>query len=299
MTDKVQKIREEVEKLKSQLIRGACSSQIAMETMCKEEAYNEVLAILDTVQEEPKKCMYAKENYTDEDRKVLCDGCEEECKYAQKKEPVSRDYREIYKNIAQSDAFKSAYENKSLGEVISVEGEEPVSDECIYNRTLEERQRSCKFCSAACQVRIKEPVSEDLEEALAREWKGYNDRGAATVDALEDNTQELAFAKGFYRGAQWQKANLWKPANGDDLPEYDREVIVLIKYNAQRNIHDEEYSTYRVGFGHRPNPDGWDGKNIDTNEVTHYTPKLYDKGGWNAPDIVYWLDVGLPKGIEL
>jgi hypothetical protein len=52
MTDKVQKIREEVEKLKSQLIRGACSSQIAMETRCKEEAYNEVLAILDTMQEE-------------------------------------------------------------------------------------------------------------------------------------------------------------------------------------------------------------------------------------------------------
>ena len=53
MTDKIQKIREEVEKLKSKLIRGACSSQIAMETMCKEEAYNEVLAILDSMQEEP------------------------------------------------------------------------------------------------------------------------------------------------------------------------------------------------------------------------------------------------------
>lgn len=32
---------------------GACSSQIAMETHCKEEAYNEVLAILDTMQQEP------------------------------------------------------------------------------------------------------------------------------------------------------------------------------------------------------------------------------------------------------
>lgn len=53
MKDKVQKIREEVEKLKSQLLRGACSSQIAMETICKEEAYNEVLSILDTMQEEP------------------------------------------------------------------------------------------------------------------------------------------------------------------------------------------------------------------------------------------------------
>ena len=52
MTDK-EKFRKEVEKLKSNLIYGACSSQIAMETMCKEEAYNEVLAILDTLQEEP------------------------------------------------------------------------------------------------------------------------------------------------------------------------------------------------------------------------------------------------------
>ena len=39
----------EIEKLKSQLIRGACSSQIAMETACKEEAYNEVLDILKSV----------------------------------------------------------------------------------------------------------------------------------------------------------------------------------------------------------------------------------------------------------
>lgn len=48
--------------------------------------------------------------------------------------------------------------------------EEPVSDECIYNRTLEERQRSCKFCSAACQVRIKEePVSDDTM-TIRKEW---------------------------------------------------------------------------------------------------------------------------------
>ena len=45
----------------------------------------------------------------------------------------------------------------------------------------------------------------NFEEALAKEWKGYVDRGAATVDALEDNTQELAFAKGFYRGWNYPK----------------------------------------------------------------------------------------------
>lgn len=107
------------------------------------------------------------------------------------------------------------------------------------------------------------------------------------------------FILGKKHAKEQMMANLWKPADGDDLPIFDREVVVLIKYDAQLNIHDKEYSTYRVGFGHRPNPDGWDGKNIDTNEVTHYTPKLYDKGGWNAPDIVYWLDIELPKEIKL
>lgn len=94
MTDKVQKIREGVERLKSQLLRGACSSQIAMETMCKEEAYNEVLAILDTMQEETKQCMYSKDNYTEEDRKVLCEGCEEKCKFNQVKESAILQHKE-------------------------------------------------------------------------------------------------------------------------------------------------------------------------------------------------------------
>ena len=53
MTDKVQKIREGVERLKSQLLRGACSSQIAMETRCKEGAYDEVISLFDSLQEEP------------------------------------------------------------------------------------------------------------------------------------------------------------------------------------------------------------------------------------------------------
>lgn len=71
MTDIVQKIREAVEKLKSQLLRGACSSQVAMETRCKEEAYNEVLAILDTMQEEPVCIWHDKGEEPDRDRQVM------------------------------------------------------------------------------------------------------------------------------------------------------------------------------------------------------------------------------------
>lgn len=43
-------VKAEVEKLKGQLLRGACSSQISMETSCKEEAYNEVLSYLNALE---------------------------------------------------------------------------------------------------------------------------------------------------------------------------------------------------------------------------------------------------------
>ena len=39
-----------IEKLKRQLLRGACSSQISMETNCKEEAYDEVFYFLNTLE---------------------------------------------------------------------------------------------------------------------------------------------------------------------------------------------------------------------------------------------------------
>jgi hypothetical protein len=48
MIDK-EKLRKGIESLKSQLIHGACSGQVAMETRCKEEAYNEVLELLETL----------------------------------------------------------------------------------------------------------------------------------------------------------------------------------------------------------------------------------------------------------
>lgn len=86
--------------------------------------------------------------------------------------------------------------------------------------------------------------------------------------------------------------NLWKPADGEDLPEIDREVIVLTQpYPLERN-------EYAVSFAHRPNPNGWDGKSVTTGEIEHYTPKTYGKCGWNIPDIILWLDVELPKEIK-
>lgn len=119
-------------------------------------------------------------------------------------------------------------------------------------------------------------------------------------DALKIYRDNIPFAgeyqtdyrQGVMAGAKWQKNHLWKPADGDDLPEYEREVIVFTQN------YPDNAGMMMVAIGHRPTPEGFDGKSLTTGEVEHYTPKTYDKGGWNIPNIVYWLDVELPKEIE-
>ena len=53
-----------------------------------------------------------------------------------------------------------------------------------------------------------------FEQALEEAWKQYEESGAATVDALEENTQELAFAKGFNAG---YKQAIEHPTGGELL----------------------------------------------------------------------------------
>ena len=72
----------------------------------------------------------------------------------------------------------------------------------------------------------------------------------------------------------------WKSAYGSELPAIDREVIALT-------------TNGKVVFAHRPK-ESWTGKNIDTGEVTTYNPERYGAGGWNLPDIKWWLDIDIP-----
>ena len=53
--------------------------------------------------------MYAKDNYTAEDRKVLCEGCEEKCKFNKKEEPVSEDLYTVAKEYANNITEKIGY----------------------------------------------------------------------------------------------------------------------------------------------------------------------------------------------
>lgn len=66
MTDKeiIVAIRAEIERLKKENNGSPLS-------VC-----NDLLSFIDSMQEKPK-CMYSKDNFTDEDRKTLCDGCRE------------------------------------------------------------------------------------------------------------------------------------------------------------------------------------------------------------------------------
>lgn len=133
----------------------------------------------------------------------------------------------------------------------------------------------------------EEPVSNDLGKAAEQDvCEVINTCSEAGIpnDQIPSWVQD-AMINEFIHGAKWQAENLWKPADGDDLPEIDREVIALLDNG-------------KVVYAHRPSA-YWDGKNIDTGKVTRYYPKTYDKGGWNIPNVKYWLDCSIPKEIEL
>ena len=112
------------------------------------------------------------------------------------------------------------------------------------------------------------------------------------INELSKQFPEVSFAKVCKiaaRTAKWQKEHLWKSADGDDLPEIGREVVAF---------QADFPNLFRIVVAHRPNPEGYDGKSIATGVVEHYTPKTYDKGGWNIPNVKYWLDCQIPNMVE-
>lgn len=90
----------------------------------------------------------------------------------------------------------------------------------------------------------------------------------------------MAAVESFERGVEWRNANLWHDAQGDDLPPVGEKVIVLCDNG-------------KVCFGHRPYEYvagvSYDGK------MTYMEAKTYGKGGWNIPEVKWWLDVELPN----
>ena len=73
-----------------------------------------------------------------------------------------------------------------------------------------------------------------------------------------------------------RKQQIWHDAQGDNVPEYGREVIVIGRDG-------------KIFYGHRPDP-----KEVTMVDGKPYHAKTYDKNGWNWPDIALWLDVEIP-----
>lgn len=95
MTDreKLEKIRAEIEKR-----RDKNSKAKRIESALEDNA---ILSLISSMQKEPKECMYSKDNYKDKDRKILCDGCKEECKFNKKEEPVSENLVSVAEEFIQ------------------------------------------------------------------------------------------------------------------------------------------------------------------------------------------------------
>jgi len=336
MTDK-EKFRKEVEKLKSNLIHGACASQIAMETMCKEEAYNEVLAILDSLQEEPVTSVWHNANilpnnpdaiiiehseygtsivpaskmsrYKGAEWAYIDDILNHTKMYPRcdKEEPVSEDLEEAARDILNTyePIFSSSTSNGepieyySPGQMrtIFMKGSYWQKEHCLkglMNSDLETAAN--KYAIQIYNMFIRDETTlndkegdEILSEAFIAGAKWQEEQDQSTIELAEDH----AMLAGMEKMKEEMMANIWRPADGVDLPEYEREVVVFTQ-----NFPDDA-GIMSVAIGHRPNPYGWDGKSLSTGKVEHYTPKTYGKGGWNIPDIVYWLDIELPKEIEL
>ena len=110
----------------------------------------------------------------------------------------------------------------------------------------------------------------------------HNKNGTGTYDP--NYPRRHAYLKG-YDDALVNHKQLWKDAQGDDIPEIDREVIALV------GLEDNDY---KVVFAHRVNTAGYNGKSLITGETIRYVPKGYDKGCWNQPNLRFWLDLPLP-----
>ena len=129
---------------------------------------------------------------------------------------------------------------------------------------------------------VKKPVSNDLEEAA-------KNHAVERYRVTRDRELAEKCKWSFKTGAKWQKEHLWKPADGDDLPEIDKEVIVLTQKYPLKGFE------YAVSFAHRPYKGKYIGKSLTTGNIETFENKTYDKGGWSIPDVKFWLDCEWPN----
>ncbi len=219
MTDKVQKIRAEIERRKETL--KPCGGQGLVVTRLMRELCDDFLSFIDSMQLEeippkfplisPKKCMYTKDDFTDEDRKVLCDGCKEKCEYSKKEEPAPKIFE---------DMLNAKTPAESLG--ISAEEHDKIIDLCLYGKEPEMVDID--------DLPKEEPVSKDLEGAIDK----YLDNGMALrLDWKQCNitfkaSKLINFADYI---AKWQKQQLMANAVEGVVHHFEKCKVASVHYN--------------------------------------------------------------------
>lgn len=115
------------------------------------------------------------------------------------------------------------------------------------------------------------------------------------VTAEKDLTDKAKFSSGwdgFYYGQGYKQAekDLGWHSIEESLPPYNEEVIALTDM-----MHGKQLSSAGcICYAHRPNPKGYNGRNIITGKVSHYEPMTYN--GWNIEGVKYWMPC--PKILE-
>ena len=178
MTDKekLEKIKELADKMYSRMAYLTSDTRPIRQAM---DEYHQFI-INEYHKEEPvseKECMYSKDNYTAEDRKVLCDGCEEECEFNKKEEPINDSFEaEVKKlweeiNTGHSYSIVDSYNifyglcmdiadwQKEQQNIIEPIGEPQVKESLIS-------KHDDKTCKENGDSLTQEPVSEDLEKEI-------------------------------------------------------------------------------------------------------------------------------------
>ena len=163
---------------------------------------------------------------------------------------------------------------EAIGMAVNALQEEPVSEE--LEEAAFDYAEACKY-DGGDKLLCVEHFKAGAEWQKEQFEKDYTNlcNGIATVKGL---AVAMTYNKGVADTKEQMMKNIWKDAQGDDLPTIDREVIALLDNG-------------KVVFAHRPYKGKYIGKNLTTGNIETFENETYDKGGWNQPNVKWWLDI--------
>lgn len=270
MTDKekLAKVRAEIERRKKEVIDNIFelgnSESERIGLFDRKEIYDDLLSFIDSMQEEPKECMYSTANYTNGDRLTLCKDCKELCRYNQKTAAESLGIsQETYDEIVDKCLYGSEVElvdeffNEMLDPNIQYASREAgikahaedysfnidselfqqltPEQQKLWRKEIEQAVISGGYCglSLAKDKRYDEkPTNEDLEEVS----KKYSSC-IYLEEVLSDDDKEVLrerLINTFKTGAEWQKQKMLANAvDGfviEDIEEGNGDFLLSAEY---------------------------------------------------------------------